>query len=512
MTRHDPSPEALAERRSRTICVRVTAAERRVISSWLNTALKLHPLVRPARWLSVALLSVWLFGCSAEVDPSITTVLTGATVIDGTGSPPIVRAIVALGGDSIVYVGPAAEAPGVPEGAEVVDMTNRWIVPGFIDMHAHLDGGRYAPKFLAQLVAFGITTARAPSNPLTKLRERVRSGELVGPRLFLSGGLINGPNAFFGQRGESEQDYRGIVARDAERGVEFVKVYAGVPPHLTRAVIDEAHQHGLRVIGHLGETTWTEAAEAGIDALTHSWYSGLAHSVVPDEHREEFAGFYIPPGAGGFDPGLFARWRDVVDVNGPEVLALADLLVDRGIDVDPTLALGEAMTWGNDPAALERLEPDLAMPGQAETWRSGPFPYSSSWTDEQFAEAQQAWPMMLDIIRVFHERGVLLTAGSDLLNPWMTPGVTFHRELELLVSAGIPPLDVLSIATRNAAQALGILAESGTAEAGKRADFVILEADPLAAITNTRFIATVYHSGVAHDPRRLLEVGPDPER
>jgi imidazolonepropionase-like amidohydrolase len=465
--------------------------------------------MRSARWVPVAFLSLWLIGCSTQVDPAITTVLTGVTVIDGTGDSAIRDAIIALAEDSIVFVGASSVAPRAPHNAAIIDLTDHWIVPGFIDMHAHLDGGRYAPKFLAQLVAFGITAARAPSNPSTELRERVRSGELIGPRLFLSGGLINGPSSFFGQRGETEQDYREIVARDAERGVEFVKVYAGVPPHLTRAVIDEAHRHGLRVIGHLGETTWTEAAEAGIDALTHSWYAGLAHSVVPAEHRAEFAGFYIPPGAGGFDPALFARWREVVSVDGPDVLALADLLVARGIDVDPTLVLGEAMTWGNDPAALERLEPDLAMPGQAETWRADPFPYSSSWTDEQFAEAQAAWPMMLDIIRVFHERGVLLTAGTDLLNPWMTPGVTFHRELELLVAAGIPPLDVLSIATRNGASALGILDETGTVEAGKRANFVVLGADPLAAITNTRSIVTVYLNGIAHDPRRLMEVARD---
>jgi imidazolonepropionase-like amidohydrolase len=119
---------------------------------------------------------------------------------------------------------------------------------------------------------------------------------------------------------------------------------------------------------------------------------------------------------------------------------------------------------------------------------------------------------MLDIVRVFHERGVLITAGTDLLNPWMTPGVAFHRELELLVAAGIPALDVLSIATRNGAQALGILDETGTIKAGKRADFIVLRGDPLAAIANSRLIETVYMGGVSHSPGRLLQTEPDPER
>ncbi len=256
-------------------------------------------------------------------------------MIDGTGAEPLAGATVALAGDRIVYVGPSANAPQAPN-AEELDVTGRWVIPGFVDMHAHLDDGPYAASFLARLVAFGTTVARAPSNPNVELRDKVASGELVGPELFLAGFLINGPDAPFGQRGETATDYREIVARDAALGVDFVKLYAGMPPELVRVVIDEAHQRGLRVIGHLGETTWEQAAEAGIDALTHSWYAGLIHSVVPDEYRQEFRGFYIPPGPLGFDAGLFAKWRQVVDVDGPEVRVLADLLAERGIDVDPT--------------------------------------------------------------------------------------------------------------------------------------------------------------------------------
>ena len=266
----------------------------------------------------------------------------------------------------------------------------------------------------------------------------------------------------------------------------------------------------MGVIGHLGETTWAEAADAGIDALTHSWYAGLIHSVVPDEYREKFRGFYIPPGAKGFDASLFRTWRQVVDVQGPEVTGLADLLVQHDIVVDPNLVLGEAVTWGDDLQVLERLEPDFAMPGQARQWRAGTHRYSSSWTDEHRAEAKLAWPLMLEIVRVFHERGVLLTVGTDYLNPWMTPGVALHREMELLVSAGISPLDVLSLATRNGAQALSIDEETGTIETGKRADLVVLSADPLVSISNTRSIELVFLRGQSFRPADLLRDS-DPE-
>ena len=116
---------------------------------------------------------------------------------------------------------------------------------------------------------------------------------------------------------------------------------------------------------------------------------------------------------------------------------------------------------------------------------------------------------MLEIIRIFHERGVLLTTGTDLLNPWMTPGVTLHREMELLVSSGIPPLEVLSIATRNGAIALGVENETGTVEAGKRADLVVLNADPTISISNTRDIEYVFLAGKLYDPEVLLQVQSD---
>jgi imidazolonepropionase-like amidohydrolase len=460
--------------------------------------------------LTVLLTPTFFIGCVPAVDPSITTILRNCTLIDGTGNPPIEEAVVALAGDRIAYAGPISGAPRAPADATTIDLSGKFVIPGLIDMHAHIDQGRYAPKFLAQLVAFGITTVRAPSNPVIELRERVRRGEIVGPDMYLSGVLINGPSSFYGQRGETEEDYRAIVASDANKGVEFVKVYAGLPPHLTKVVIDEAHRQGLRVIGHLGETSWAQAADMGIDAITHSGYSGLIDEVVPVAYREEFTYFNSPPGPNGFDADLFARWSEVVDVHGSEVADLADLLVEHGIDVDPTLVGGEAIFWGNDPSALERLEPDFAMPGQAETWRSGPFPYSRSWTEGQFSAAQEAWPLMLEIVRVFHERGVLLTTGTDLLNPWMTPGVTLHREMELLVSSGIPPIEVLSIATQNGAVALGISHETGTVETGKRADLVILSADPTVSISNTREIEFVFLSGTKYDPNTLLQVQPDP--
>src|SRR5262249_26461937 len=138
--------------------------------------------------------------------------------------------------------------------------------------------------------------------------------------------------------------------------------------------------------------------------------------------------------------------------------------------------------WGDDADYLRRMEPSLAperdVPGWWGDWRERN-EYTADWSAQGFAEARPAFPMILSFIKTLHQRGVLITAGSDMGNAWMTPGISFHRELELLVQAGISSLDVLKIATANGAEALGIIDEAGTIEPGKRADLVVLRGDPI---------------------------------
>jgi imidazolonepropionase-like amidohydrolase len=431
-----------------------------------------------------------------------TIALTSATVIDGVRAFARRDCLVVIHADRIVYVGDAAAVRLGPR-VKVKDLRGRWILPGFIDTHIHLPDTDNVVSFLGQLAAFGTTTARAAANPRVALRDAVASGFPVGPRLFVAGTLIDAAGSNNGGDSvRSVDEVRETVRRQAAQKVDFIKLYVGLTPPLVGAAIDEAHRLGLRVIGHLGETTWAEAAELGIDGLSHSWYAGLAHSVVPEALRGRFHDFYIPNPR--FNPALFREWDDAVDPNGPDVVALADLLHRRHVEVHPNLVLGEAMTFGDDPSVRERLQPDFAPPAAAARWREGRHPYSASWSAEAMADAQLAFPSMVRLVRVLYERGVLLTAGTDYQNPWMTPGVAYHRELELLASAGIPPMDVLKIATRNGAEGLGLLKETGTVEAGKRADLVILTADPLANIANTRRVESVFLAGRWFEPATLL--------
>ena len=175
--------------------------------------------------------------------------------------------------------------------------------------------------------------------------------------------------------------------------------------------------------------------------------------------------------------------------------SLISPIVKNRVEVNPTLVIVEVMFWGDDPDLREEYEPDYAPNSLAEDWREGPHPYTASWPKESLDEAKEVFKINQEIVRILFEAGALITTGTDFPLPWITPGISLHREMQLLNNSGIKPLDVISIATRNGAEAMGILDEVGTIEIGKQADFVILSADPLKDIRNTRTIERVYLRG-----------------
>jgi len=446
----------------------------------------------------------WAFlGCTEPVGsaPQEPFALTGLIVFDGTGAPQRTGQTIVVDNGLVAYVGPDESAPR-PDDIERINLQGKFAVPGFIDVHAHMPAPEHQPSVLSTLLAFGITTARSTAAvPATgtELRARLEREELHGPRFLTAGRLIDGPDSPWGFAVEvaTEEEVRAEVARQWEDGVDFIKLYTQIPPQLVAAAIEEAHARGLKVIGHLGRTTWGEAAAFGIDALTHSFVYGFAHSAVPAPVANQFAEFFQPNPA--FDPALFDDWDAAMDFDAERFAQLAGQLAVRRIALDPNLVLAEATAWGDDPDVFARLETHLdAVP------HPFPHPYSSQWSAADREAARAAFPRFLDAIRILHERGVLLTVGTDLQNPWMTPGVSFHRELQLLVEAGIPAIDVLVIATRNGAESLGILEEAGTIEVGKIADIIVLDDDPLADIGNTRAIYRVVRQGTLLEPERLL--------
>ena len=390
-----------------------------------------------------------------------------------------------------------------PQGATVLDLAGRYVAPGFIEMHAHVlfppldEDGRPMPWFdretalamLRALLRYGITTVRDPGDATeaaVTVRGMLARGEIEGPRLLTAGRILTAAptrHAVYATV-RTEREVREEVDWQAEAGVDFIKVYQDLPPDLVRAAIDQAHRRGLRVIGHVQATTWTEAARMGIDFICHA--APWSAAYLPEASRT------------GYQETIFGRvyWLEHLYLDGPALKEMIAALVDHHVSVDPTLMAFRTKFWGDDPRYTENPRRGEAPP---KLWagfarRSN----TADWTPEQYRAARTQWTTLLGLVKRMYDAGVLLTAGTDTPFPWIIPGVSYHEELRLLREAGIPDAAVLRMATVNAAAALHREGEIGRVEPGMRADLVVLRGNPLAEIANTEKIEMVLREGVRH--------------
>jgi imidazolonepropionase-like amidohydrolase len=389
-------------------------------------------------------------------------VLEGATVIDGTGDLPKPNTNIIINGSRIASLSSnTANNYDFSLAKNVINLTGKYIIPGLFDMHAHVANVRKnsynqdeSEYILRMLLAHGVTTIRNPGGPTEQsvaLRENVSEGKIVGPQIFTAGQLLNTPDIpvpFVERQVQTEQDVRQEVRTQAAAGVDHIKLYVGLTPDLVKAAIDEAHFDGKKVIGHLYMTSWTDAANLGIDALTHG--VPVSPFLLSEADQQEFLAF-------GDHPFNHILWLDLVDLNGPEINNMISALVNNEIPVDPTLDIYEIIV--------------------------------------KESQLQDLWPKVLQLTKKLYDNGVTILSGSDIPNFDLAPGASLHHELELLVEAGIPSLEVIKIATRNGAQALGIENDVGTIEPGKQADLIILSDNPVDNISNTKKIEAVINNG-----------------
>ena len=399
-------------------------------------------------------------------------ILEGATLIDGTATPPKSDSVIVINRNKIVDVSDTIRFYYNQNNNSsyhlnttknlVLNLTGKYIIPGLFDMHAHVAGvlknsfnETKSENMLRMLLVNGVTTIRNPGGPTAEsvmLKEEVDSGKIKGPKIFTAGRLINSPDTpvpFVEKQATTEQEVKEEVRRQASAGVDYVKLYVGLRPNLVKAVIDEAHVLGIKVIGHLYLTSWTTAANLGIDALTHG--VPVSPYLLPKNKQQTF----LEKGGGPFDHLL---WLDMVDLNDFEIKQMITTLVKKKVPVDPTLDIYEAM-----------LKDD--------------------------AKDQYLWSKVLRLTKMMYDNGVEILAGTDIPNFELTPGTSLHHELKLLVESGIDPLDVIRIATRNGADALGIINKVGTIEYGKEANMIILTSNPVTNIGNIDKIEAVINDG-----------------
>jgi imidazolonepropionase-like amidohydrolase len=388
---------------------------------------------------------------------------------------------VVINGDRITMVGPSA-AISVPKDAERIDGTGKTLLPGLFDMHVHLQ-----PLDGLLHIASGITSVRDMGNDIDELKhlqDQWDSGVAIGPRVWKAG-FIDGRGPFQAPTGlyaDTADEARAAVNRYADLGYIQIKVYSSLKPELVPGIVKTAHSRGLRVSGHVPNgMIASQFVEDGADELQHInfiFLNFLAAKVKDTRTPERFTS--VGENAAN------------LDLQSKEVNDFIKLLQDHHTTVDVTLATFEGMYTGRPGKVTPELVPVLnRLPAQVQR---GAYGGGLPVTDQNDQLYRDSYDAMLRMTKRMYDAGISILAGTDA-----TAGIMLHRELELEVRAGIPPAKALQIATFNAARVLKQENELGSIVAGKRADFVLVEGNPVEHISDVRRCRLVMKNGTLYN-------------
>jgi imidazolonepropionase-like amidohydrolase len=430
--------------------------------------------------------------------------LTGGTVVDVRTGARLLDTTVLVEGERIVGVGNGVE---IPSTANNIDVSGTWLLPGLVDMHAHITGEHNAlkEKIHHLYLAYGVTTVRDTGGNLTLLRllrDRIQSGARIGPRVFFAGPLLDGATPVWPPMSimvETPERAQAAVEFLAGQGVDFIKVYNWVPEASLRSILDTAHRLELRVTGHVPRTiTMTRAIQLGMDCLEHIRITG----------RELLS----PEDADRLDPLPVARRETLLwerfELDSEPMQRLVRRIADSRVFFDPTLLVDSALS-------LDSYQVDTENPANAdvpadviEALGGGERPEIFDVSQVDLGVARAGFEKRQRLVGMLHSAGARLLAGTDCFGLGkQLPGLGLQNELELLVDSGLTPLAALQAATLTAAEALGQSANLGALEVGTLADVAVLEADPLADIRNARQVRKVLKGGQVYDAGELLAAG-----
>ena len=434
---------------------------------------------------ALAAAAIFLAATACDRTPPDGVALIGATVFDGTSSQPQVDQVIIVRNDKIEAIGSRAEVD-VPRRMRTVELTGKFIVPGLIDGHVHLQ--RWT---LARFLAAGVTSVRdvhGPFDSIIALREQANLGAITSPRIFSAGAMIDAAPATYSDAfvvgGANEA--RKAVDRLAVTGVDYVKTYTRITPELMRAIVDEAQTFGLRVTGHLGLIDAVTAGDMGVRSIEHM--SGVPEAIVANNaaifaaHRE------------GFFPGWTAFEKAWAGLDSAAMAKVAERLVADRVIMVPTLVLHETLSRLDDAATMQDASLRSVPDTEISRWNVPGMVERAGWTAADFSDFRASRPNQDLFVRIYRASGGKVVAGTDAANQMIVPGESLIRELELLVHAGFSNADALFAATRDAALLLG--ADSlGALVPGRKADLLILDRDPIVDIGNLRSIQQVMVRG-----------------
>jgi imidazolonepropionase-like amidohydrolase len=444
-----------------------------------------------------ALTVVWLQVTPTQ-DSSHGVALTHVTIVNTTGSPAASDMSVVILGQRIIAVGETSETV-IPPDTDVIDASGKFLIPGLWDMHVHSFKSKSAGSIFAAFLANGVLGVRdmgssPPSlSEIPRLRAELASGALIGPRLVAAGPMIDGAQPMFPDvsiEAANEIEARQAVSSIAEAGADFIKVYTLLPRDAYFAIADESRRRGLVFAGHVPDSiTAAEASDAGQKSIEHLSGVWLGCSSMEDELRKR-----LITARASNDPSVVYRALRSLETEGVKTYdrdkarRLFRRFTDNGTWQVPTLITTGAVS-SIDARSLAR-----AMGSRHGKTRSAIFNFRNLADDSQ-SVYDNGESRLFELVREMHEAGVGFMAGTDTPNLVAAPGVSLHTELELLVRAGFTPMEALQTATIKPAEYLGLQDQLGTVEVGKIADLVLLDADPLTNISNSRLIAGVLLRG-----------------
>src|SRR6266568_38091 len=434
---------------------------------------------------------------------SQTLVLQHVNVIDATGSPAKADQTVIIKDGVISAVGRNITVS--PGDARVVNGSGKFLIPGLWDMHTHVAGINADPQWgktlLPQYLAYGITSIRDMAGETASLLEWKRQqaeGTLRGPRMLIAGPFIDGSKNGFTYPGDVIEATTPAAGRETvrllkQKGVDFIKVGSQLSRETFLAVAEECKLQRIPFLGHVPDSvTPLEASVAGMKSQEHLFGIALSVSRNEDVLRKEISVAREHNDSKAYSAAV-AESQSTLDEG--KARALFAGFKQNCTWIVPTLVWTEVTSTLSQRTNPGETAWDKNLNNLPDTLRQKWAPGSHLIPDGAQAYYARKLQSDLHIVQLMHQAGVRLLAGSDSLDPYVFPGESLHRELELLVKAGLSPMEALQAATINPAQFFGLQNDLGTIEVGKKADLVLLEADPLEDISNTRKIAAIIQGG-----------------
>lgn len=423
-------------------------------------------------------------------------IIRGVTLINGTLAPPVGPVDIVVENNRIVaveivgYPGVEIETskrPQLKSGGKELDAEGMYLMPGFVDTHAHIGGsgqGADAEYVFKLWMGHGVTTIADPGSGngadwVLDQKARSERNEITAPRI----------KAYvrFGQGSDgaisTEQQAREWVRQNAKKGADGIK-FGGAAPEIMKAAIDENKKQGLRSIMHHAQTYvggWNalNSARAGLNTLEH-WY-GLPEALFADRTVQDYSLDYNYQNEQDRFGEAGQLWKQAAPPYSDKWNEVMNELLDLDFTISPTMVIYEA---NRDLMRARRAEwhEDYTLPSLWDFYSPSRVSHGSywhSWSTEKEINWKENYKLWMAFLNEYKNRGGRVTVGTDAGFIYQLYGFTYPREMELLQEAGFHPLEVIKAATLNGAQSLGMEDQIGTVEVGKLADFVIVEENPL---------------------------------